>query len=321
MDIGQRIKELRNANNMTQKQLADLLFVTPQALSKWEAGENEPSLDMVNKLAKTFKVSVSYLMCAEDEEKEQVEVKENSEEKAEEKKEEKKEAAPQVIIVETKPEPQKPILAICQHCGKPLYDSKEIFRSGGGTYHKRVGRRTKTYSSSSSVLCRDCEKARLKAIMEAEKQKEKEMIEKQEAARKRSYVLAVLIPLLALAIFLPVSITKGLPVGAIIGISIAIFLLSPLIGTLFLNNTFVPDMFLEVCSWGFVKWPGLIFSLDLDGIIWLLTVKLFLWILGFMIGAFFVALAVSVCYILSLFVYPYALYKSYKMPLEYGTAI
>lgn len=47
-----------------------------------------------------------------------------------------------------------------------------------------------------------------------------------------------------------------------------------LISCLILDNNFVGDMVLEIFSWGFVKMPGLIFTLDLDGIIWLLTVKL-----------------------------------------------
>lgn len=42
-----------------------------------------------------------------------------------------------------------------------------------------------------------------------------------------------------------------------------------LVSCLILANNFIGDMLLEIFSWGFVKFPGLIFTLDLDGIVWL----------------------------------------------------
>ena len=38
MSIGEKIKEYRNKNNMTQEQLASYLNVTFQTVSKWETG-------------------------------------------------------------------------------------------------------------------------------------------------------------------------------------------------------------------------------------------------------------------------------------------
>jgi hypothetical protein len=71
-------------------------------------------------------------------------------------------------------------------------------------------------------------------------------------------------------------------------------------------------MVLEVFSWGFVKMPGLIFTLDLDGIIWLLTVKLIFWILGFILAALCGVLAIGLGLVVSLFVYPFAIIKNIK---------
>ena len=81
---------------------------------------------------------------------------------------------------------------------------------------------------------------------------------------------------------------------------------------LILDNNFIGDMVLEICSWGFVKMPGLIFTLDLDGIIWLLTVKLLFWILGILLAILCTILAVSLGLILSIFVYPFALSKNIR---------
>lgn len=85
-----------------------------------------------------------------------------------------------------------------------------------------------------------------------------------------------------------------------------------LISCLILDNNFIGDLVGEIFSWGFVKMPGLIFTLDLDGIIWLLTVKLLFWILGFILAAICGILAIALGLVVSLFVYPYAIYKNVK---------
>ena len=69
-------------------------------------------------------------------------------------------------------------------------------------------------------------------------------------------------------------------------------------------------MILEIFSWGFVRMPGVIFELDLDGILWLITVKLLFWILGLILAALAGLLAIALGLALSLVVYPFALYKN-----------
>jgi len=59
--FAERLKELREENNMTQEQLGKLLNVTKQAISSYEKGENEPSLDTLVKIAEIFNVSLDYL--------------------------------------------------------------------------------------------------------------------------------------------------------------------------------------------------------------------------------------------------------------------
>ena len=85
-----------------------------------------------------------------------------------------------------------------------------------------------------------------------------------------------------------------------------------LVSCLILDNNFIGEMISEIFSWGFVRFPGLIFTLDLDGIIWLITVKLLFWVLGFLIAALFGLLAVSLGLVLSIFVYPFALAKNIR---------
>ena len=89
-----------------------------------------------------------------------------------------------------------------------------------------------------------------------------------------------------------------------------------LISCLILANNFVGDMIAEIFSWGFVRMPCLIFTLDLDGIIWLLTVKLLFWLLGIALAICTGILALILGGVVSVFVFPFALYKSIKHPEE-----
>lgn len=62
MAIGETITELRKAAGLTQEQLAGKLYVTRQAVSRWENGETTPGIDMVKLLALTLNVPVAELM-------------------------------------------------------------------------------------------------------------------------------------------------------------------------------------------------------------------------------------------------------------------
>ena len=64
--IGEKIKELRRKNNMTQENLADHLCVTYQTVSKWETGVTSPDLSVIVPLARLFKVTTDELFCFEE---------------------------------------------------------------------------------------------------------------------------------------------------------------------------------------------------------------------------------------------------------------
>jgi len=62
MTIGDRIKELRKKNDLTQEKLADFLRVSPQAVSKWECGLACPDLALIAPLTKLLHVSADELL-------------------------------------------------------------------------------------------------------------------------------------------------------------------------------------------------------------------------------------------------------------------
>lgn len=57
-----RLKELRESNNITQKELAAALDMTPAAIGLYEQGRRLPDLNILLKIADYFNVSVDYLL-------------------------------------------------------------------------------------------------------------------------------------------------------------------------------------------------------------------------------------------------------------------
>jgi transcriptional regulator with XRE-family HTH domain len=62
--IGQFIKQLRKSNKLTQKELADKLNISAQAVSRWENGESLPDTFLLMDLADILNVTVDMLLKA-----------------------------------------------------------------------------------------------------------------------------------------------------------------------------------------------------------------------------------------------------------------
>ncbi len=62
MSISESIKAHREARGMTQQQLAERLYITRQAVSRWETGETTPGIDMTKLIAATLDVPIAELL-------------------------------------------------------------------------------------------------------------------------------------------------------------------------------------------------------------------------------------------------------------------
>lgn len=62
MNLGKNISELRKKNNLTQEELANMLGVSPQAVSKWENDAACPDIALLPKIAEIFSVTIDELM-------------------------------------------------------------------------------------------------------------------------------------------------------------------------------------------------------------------------------------------------------------------
>ena len=63
--IGKFILDLRKQNKMTQKELADKLNVTAQAVSKWENGRGIPDIEILQKISTEFNVNIDSILNGE----------------------------------------------------------------------------------------------------------------------------------------------------------------------------------------------------------------------------------------------------------------
>ena len=61
-NFGEIIKDIRKKNNLTQKELADKLYVTYQAVSKWESEQTTPDLEKVIAMSELFEVTTDYIL-------------------------------------------------------------------------------------------------------------------------------------------------------------------------------------------------------------------------------------------------------------------
>lgn len=65
-EFGENLKRIREERGMTQQTLADHLFVTRQAVSRWEGGSRYPDLMTAKKMSQFLEVSIDELLADED---------------------------------------------------------------------------------------------------------------------------------------------------------------------------------------------------------------------------------------------------------------
>jgi transcriptional regulator with XRE-family HTH domain len=66
MEFGEKLQELRKNRKMTQEELAEALFVSRTAISKWESGRGYPSIDSLKEISRYFSVTIDELICADE---------------------------------------------------------------------------------------------------------------------------------------------------------------------------------------------------------------------------------------------------------------
>lgn len=279
MRFSEKLKELRTASGLTQRELAEQMHVSFQTISKWESGINEPDFATLKELAKVLSTTTSELLGEEP-----------------------------TPVVETGggEQPATTSIGCCSECGTSI--------SGNSKYH-RVEKVSPSGVKEIVLVCDKCYLAhensvnkRIKDINESIKKDEKRFVHR---SRSKSLIAGIIVGVLGAIATLVFCIINYSSYG--IGTTIVAPLLIgyTLLATIYclFSDTYISDVFLDVAGWS-IKFPGLIFSFDLDGLAWLIVMKIAFAILGFLISVGVFLLAVAISALLSFFSFiPLLLHK------------
>ncbi len=295
MTLGQKIKKLRIQKDYTQKDLADQVHVTFQTISKWEKDENEPDVAMLRELAKLFGCSMDYLLSEDDTDP----AEEKTEDSAEAEQPAPANAEP---IVKTVIIHQKE-LHVCSRCKRDIPEDQLELVS---IPHKNGYGPRATTTFSNEYYHKECYKQ-----IEKERQEREERLKAENAkkVRNKSFGWGIAVGIVSLGVSLALMLYFG---KEVIHPVLAVFL-SILIGYAgfadlycILSGSYISEVFLTVASWS-IKFPGIIFSLDLGGLIFLVAMKILFAVLGFLLGISVILLACVISAVLAAVSFPFVL--------------
>ena len=284
MTLGQKLKKARTDANLTQKDVADSLNVTFQTISKWENDTTEPDLTTLRALAKLLGCTLEYLV-SEDEEPLLESV------------EEEKPLPP--------PAPVKRQIGTCPDCHSPIMED-DIFHN--------VERRSPGGIKETVMICDCCFKRHEEEIERRAREVEQSMAPKPKKSGpfhkitdrndRKPLIWSIVLGVIALVLVLIGCIMNYdiAGIGWTIGLPLIFgYIVTATIYCIF-TASYVSDIFMAIAGWSF-RFPGLIFTWSLDGIIWLIAMKLLFFVLGILIGIATFLLAIAISAIFSIFTF------------------
>lgn len=66
MEFNEKLQNLRKQKGLTQEELAEALYVSRTAISKWESGRGYPSIDSLKEIARFFSVTIDELLSTDE---------------------------------------------------------------------------------------------------------------------------------------------------------------------------------------------------------------------------------------------------------------
>jgi DNA-binding XRE family transcriptional regulator len=307
MSVGTNIRLNRERLKLSQKELADKLFVTPQAVSRWENDAVEPSIETLKQMSTIFGVSIDEITNTQ--EKKETDVTPT--------------ATPAMAV--TPAAPIGKVIGQCHECHKDIHEGEEhgyghlydhVTYSGRGHHHQHhhpaYAITAMNITGHDDLVCASCLKSQQEAQQRVDAAEATQKKDKVAGDTKKAIAWGIVTGILALVIDIWVGValvqngntTAG---GWLLG-------LSPLVGYAFFaflfvmieDNTFVTEMFMSIVEFGFVKMPGVIFTFDADGLAFLIVVKVIFGIIGFLIFFAVFAFALVFSALCSIFAFPYS---------------
>jgi transcriptional regulator with XRE-family HTH domain len=283
---------------LTQGQLGERLNMSAQAVSKWENDLAEPDLTTLKALANLYSVSLDELLDTD------ADVPQNAYTQGASGLDSEKVAKTIADALDDKMKENPKTVGFCKRCGIVVTA-------------ENLG------EESPVVLCKNCvehQKAQEAAQDRARKAAALEQIKKDEARKsanayaiKKRRTLSFVVAGIIAAIFFILLIsgmTENFDFPAfLIGIFLTYAIFS-FVCMLF-YDTAVSSVLVYMCS-ASIKFPGLIFTFDLDGFIWLIAMKLLFAVLGFLFGLVCTVLGVVLGIVIAPFVFPYIMVKLHR---------
>lgn len=285
MTLGKKLSNHRKMMGWTQQQLGEYLNLSAQAVSKWENDLAEPDITTLKALANLYSLTVDELLS-------------NNED-----------FQPKAAKAEAIPEEEKgrsETIGFCKNCGIVVTE-------------ENIGERTPV------VLCDACYEVKKKNELVAAL-KQKQAAEEAEHDRQRRLedldrlqnqtsnemkrkvkISSIVAGIIAVAFFVIwlVSFSSTLKFGNVVaGLIISCFIFTFV--SLLFYDTAVLDV-LEYMGTASINWPGVIFTFDLDGFIFLIAIKALFAVLGFLFGLVCSVIGVFVSIFISIFIYPFVM--------------
>lgn len=266
MSYGEKIAELRKSKGMTQATLGAKLNVTYQAVSKWERDESDPDFATMCKIAKLFGVPLTYfeetdgaVQMSPDESPAQPAPEEEITEQAEE---EAVAATDAVAPIEPAPETAEPTVIENPAPAAPITPVKPVVHVTPAPSSAPVRPAAATPSAASIKSNNE----RAQNVLTYEERK---------VLRRRNIGLiaggAITLLVFIGSIFLAVNSTSATPWFSV---GFCVFVL--IFGFTFFSQLFWGGFIINVVMLGgkVIGTPGIIFSFDLDGFIFLIAMKI-----------------------------------------------
>lgn len=292
MTLGEKISMYRRNKGMTQQELGEHLNISAQAISKWENDLSEPDISTLKKISELFQVNLVELLDIEQPEQD----------------------TPASTPVMSDDEVEGMTTKITGAVIDEINTSRAIgYCTGCGiaVTDENLGEKEPKVLCSHCLEQRIAEETRAQRVREEEAEREKrtENYNRRRMRFKRNAsIITGLVIGLALAILIIVgseSIGSGIGAALIVG-----YMGFAFTAQMFFDGV-VRNVLLDLAEKS-IHFPGLIFTFDIDGILWLIGMKILFAILGFLGAILFALLGFAIAFIIAPFVYPFSLIAQNK---------
>ncbi len=297
MTLGKKLSFYRKNYGITQAELAERLNLSAQAISKWENDSSQPDFENLIKLARLYKVTTDELLglgAPKEQPPQQVDPAPVIEASITKIEEQIKNEAPigyckscGIAVKEDNLAQKEPVI-LCKKCKKKIEDEK--IAAAKSANEKRERERQK------EILRHECE------------------MDSMRRHRNKSLIWAA-VAALPLLIYCIVGLFQDMKAASIIALLVLDVLVYTFVAVMF-YDTFVKDAVIYMLT-SSVNWPGLIFTFDLDGLLWLIGMKILFAVLGFIIGILAAILGLAFGLLVSPFVFVFILIR-YNYKIAHG---